>query len=108
MSSATRLSACGIEDLPARAAVTARVRDETLPLCLRFHAADVAAAEPGWTRVELRFRSLLAAQPLLAFGPDVEVLTPDDLRDSLRRTAEATAALYRQSAPVPLTGQRPR
>lgn len=104
----------GIEDLPARAAVTARVRDETLPLFLRFHAADVVtaepAAEPGWTRVELRFRSLLAAQPLLAFGPDVEVLTPDDLRDSLRRTADATAALYRQGAPVPLpsAGQRPR
>jgi WYL domain-containing protein len=70
----------GIEDLPARAAVTARVRDETLPLFLRFHAADVATAEPavepGWTRVELRSRSLRAAQPLLAFGPDVEVLTP--------------------------------
>jgi hypothetical protein len=49
-------------------------------LFLRFHAADVATAEPavepGWTRVELRSRSLRAAQPLLAFGPDVEVLTP--------------------------------
>jgi predicted DNA-binding transcriptional regulator YafY len=88
----------GIEELPAEVAVTARVRDDTLPMFLRFHAADLASTgpseEPGWTRVELRFRSILAAQPLLAFGADVEILTPDELRRSLGATAEATAALY--------------
>lgn len=72
---------------------------------LRVHAADLATPaavghmptpedEAGWTRVELRFRSHLGAQPLLAFGPDVEVLTPEDLRRILASQAEATAALY--------------
>ena len=95
----------GIDDTPAPLAVTARVRDEVLAMFLRVHAADLATPaaagptpapedEPGWTRVELRFRSHLAAQPLLAFGPDVEVLTPEDLRRALADKAEATAALY--------------
>lgn len=95
----------GIEDIPAELAVTARVRDEALAMFLRVHAADLAAPatagplqelehEPGWTTVELRFRSHLAAQPLLAFGPDIEVLTPEDLRRTLADKAKATAALY--------------
>jgi hypothetical protein len=50
--------------------------------------------EPGWTKVELRFRSLPAAETLLAFGPDAQVLTPEDLRRALARKAEAPAALY--------------
>lgn len=89
-----------IDDMPARLAVTARVRDDVLAMFLRVHAADLAgpptepADEPGWTKVELRFRSQLAAQPLLAFGPDVEVLTPQDLRHALADVAVATAARY--------------
>lgn len=92
-----------IDDVPAPLAVTARVRDEMLPLFLRFHAADLASGSepeadlPGWTRVELRFRSQLAAQPLLSFGPDVEVLSPEGLRDALADLAAATVALYRRS-----------
>jgi predicted DNA-binding transcriptional regulator YafY len=98
-----------IEDIPADLAVTARVRDEVLPMFLRVHAADLATAspppepgdKPGWTRVGLRFSSHLGAQPLLAFGPDVEVLTPEELRRTLASKAEATATLYhpRQDAP---------
>lgn len=95
----------GIDDIPAPLTVTARVRDEVLAMFLRVHAADLATPaavghmptpedEAGWTRVELRFRSHLGAQPLLAFGPDVEVLTPEDLRRILASQAEATAALY--------------
>lgn len=102
-----------IEDIPAELAVAVRVRDDVLAMFLRVHAADLAAPaaagpapeleeEPGWTKVELRFRSLLAAQPLLAFGPDVEVLTPEDLRRTLAAQAEATVALYT------LRKQRPR
>ncbi|MFI9388276.1 helix-turn-helix transcriptional regulator [Kutzneria sp. NPDC052558] len=88
-----------IDDIPAPLAVTVRVRDETLPLFLRFHAADLAPGDPspeesGWTRLELRFRSLYAAQPLLSFGPDVEVLAPDNLRRLLADTAAAITALY--------------
>jgi predicted DNA-binding transcriptional regulator YafY len=104
----------GIEDIPAQLAVTARVRDEVLPMFLRLHAADLApagsdaadpSAEPGeapaWTTVELRFRSGLAAQPLLSFGPDVEVLAPEELRRALAETAEAIAAVYRAGRSAP-------
>ncbi|MEU2281528.1 YafY family protein [Streptomyces sp. NPDC013178] len=94
-----------IDDIPAPLAVTTRVRDEILAKFLRIHEADLATpapaesppeteGEPGWTRVELRFRSLQAAETLLAFGPDAEVLTPEDLREALARKAAATAALY--------------
>ncbi|MFF3336348.1 helix-turn-helix transcriptional regulator [Streptomyces sp. NPDC002888] len=94
-----------IDDIPAPLAVTARVRNEILAKFLRIHEADLAApapaesppepeGEPGWTKVELRFRSLVAAEALLAFGPDAEVLTPEDLRQALARKVAATAALY--------------
>jgi predicted DNA-binding transcriptional regulator YafY len=89
-----------IDDVPAPLPVTVRVRDTALPLFLRFHQTDLAdrASEPddspGWTRVHLRFRSLFAAQPLLAFGPDVEALAPEDLRRVLAEQAAATVAVY--------------
>jgi predicted DNA-binding transcriptional regulator YafY len=102
-----------IDDLPVPFAVTVRVRDETLALFLRYFAADLAPApaagsepgpaptpepgpvdKPGWTPVELRFHSLPSAQPLLAFGPNVEVLSPGELRLDLARKAAATAARY--------------
>ncbi len=100
-----------IDDIPTPLAVTVRVRDEVLPLFLRVHQADLAdptpAAgpagepdrDPGWTRVELRFRTLLGAQPLLAFGPDLEVLTPEELRQTLARLAAETAARYAGPGP---------
>lgn len=90
----------GIDDVPAPVAVTVRVRTAVLAMFLRVHAADLAGPadgfrpEPGWTPVELRFRSLYAAEALLAFGPDIEVLTPDGLRQVLAGKAAATAALY--------------
>ena len=86
-----------IDDFPAPFAVTVRVRDESLALFLRFHAADVAEppkAGSGWSTVELRFRSMLPAQSLLSFGPDVEVVAPEELREHLAATAAATAAVY--------------
>ncbi|MFI2635106.1 helix-turn-helix transcriptional regulator [Streptomyces collinus] len=94
-----------IDDIPVPLAVTARVRNEILAQFLLIHEADLAApapaesppepeGEPGWTKVELRFRSLPAAETLLAFGPDAQVLTPEDLRRALARRAEATAVLY--------------
>lgn len=94
-----------IDDIPAPLAVTVRVRDEVLARFLRIHEADLAVPAPaesppetqggpGWARVELRFRSLRAAETLLAFGPDAEVLAPEDLRLALARRAASTAALY--------------
>ncbi|MFI0780114.1 helix-turn-helix transcriptional regulator [Streptomyces sp. NPDC021212] len=93
-----------IDDIPAPVAVTVRVRDEILAKFLRIHQPDLDGApvepehEPGWTRVELRFRALPAAEALLAFGPDAEVLAPDDLRRTLARKAAETAVLYTSRA----------
>ena len=89
-----------IDDIPNPLAVTVHVRDEILAMFLRVQTPDLAPAEPrparefGWTRVELCYRSTLAAQTLLAFGPDVEVIAPDDLRTYLADKAAATVARY--------------
>jgi predicted DNA-binding transcriptional regulator YafY len=92
----------GIDELPAPVAVTARVRDDSLALFRRVHQLDLdpddtapdPEGEPGWTTLRLRFRSVPGTRPLLAFGPDVEVLAPGDVRRHLRDTAAATAARY--------------
>jgi predicted DNA-binding transcriptional regulator YafY len=94
-----------IDDIPTPLAVTARVRDEVLARFLRIHAPDLADPTPGrplvgaedelgWTRLELLFRSPQAAETLLAFGPDAEVLSLEDLRRALARRAAAILALY--------------
>jgi predicted DNA-binding transcriptional regulator YafY len=87
-----------IDDVPAEVPVTARVRDEIVAMFGRIHAPDLVTGpepdQPGWQRVELRFRSVFAAQALLAFGPDVEVLSPDSVRQDLAEKARATVARY--------------
>ncbi|MGN9844933.1 WYL domain-containing protein [Nonomuraea sp. H19] len=42
----------------------------------------------------VRFRSLTAAEVLLAFGADAEVLAPAELRQALARKAAEAAARY--------------
>ena len=90
-----------IDDLPSLVAVTALVRDDVLALFLRVHQADLADPDEspvpertGWSRVEMRFRSLRAVETLLAFGPGVEVLTPEEAREALTRQARAIVSLY--------------
>lgn len=94
-----------IDDIPAPPAVTVSVRREILAKFLRIHEADLASpqadvqlpetdGDPERVTVELRFRALIAAEALLAFGPDAEVLTPAELRQSLARKAAQTARLY--------------
>jgi predicted DNA-binding transcriptional regulator YafY len=94
-----------IDDIPAPLAVTVSVRRDVLAKFLRVHEGDLAAwpaggrlrednGDPEREIVELRFRALIAAEALLAFGPDVEVLAPDELRQALARKAAETAALY--------------
>jgi predicted DNA-binding transcriptional regulator YafY len=96
-----------IDDIPTPLAVTVSVRREVLGRFLRIHEADLAAPPSGPTlpdpdteeaservRVDLRFRSLGAAEALLAFGADAEVLAPDELRHALARKAAELAALY--------------
>jgi predicted DNA-binding transcriptional regulator YafY len=94
-----------IDDIPAPLAVTVSVRRERLGKFLRLHEADLAApppaaarpaadSDPERVRVDLRFRSLSAAEALLAFGPAAEVRAPAELRRALARTAAEATALY--------------
>jgi predicted DNA-binding transcriptional regulator YafY len=55
-------------------------------------------ADPELVTVQLRFRALITAEALLAFGPDLEVLAPDELRETLARKAAQTAAVYNTPA----------
>jgi predicted DNA-binding transcriptional regulator YafY len=94
-----------IDDIPAPLPVTVSVRREVLGKFLRLHEADLAAPpptdlspgtdhQPERVNVELRFPSLRAAEILLAFGTDAEVLTPAELRQALARKAAEAAAGY--------------
>ncbi|NBM16695.1 YafY family protein [Streptomyces sp. GC420] len=98
-----------VDHAPDPAPVTVSVRREILGRFLRIHEADVPApppvsppagsdAAPGTApdrvRVDMRFRSLGAAEALLAFGADAEVLAPAGLRRTLARRAAEAAARY--------------
>jgi predicted DNA-binding transcriptional regulator YafY len=106
-----------IDDIPTPIAVTVSVRRDRLGVFVRVHGADLAdhpadppsdrppaepATDPASERVEvhLRFRSLGAAEALLAFGTDAEVLTPAELRHALARRAAEAAATYAATTPV--------
>ena len=53
------------------------------------------AGRAGWVRATCRLRSLDAmAVEVLALGPHVEVVSPDDLRRHVADLAERTARLY--------------
>jgi predicted DNA-binding transcriptional regulator YafY len=94
-----------IDDIPTPVAVTVSISRQILGRFLRVHQADLAgpppaepATEPGSdperVRVELQFRSLGAAEALLMFGTDAEVLSPPELRQNLARKATQAAAAY--------------
>ena len=94
-----------IDDIPTPVAVTVSVGRQILGRFLRVHQADLAgpppaepATEPGTkpqrVRVQLQFRSLGAAEALLMFGTDAEVLSPPELRQNLARKAAQAAAAY--------------
>jgi predicted DNA-binding transcriptional regulator YafY len=94
-----------IDDIPTPVAVTVSVSRQILGRFLRVHQADLAGpppaepatqagTEPQRVRVELQFRSLGAAEALLMFGTDAEVLSPPELRQNLARKAAQAAAAY--------------
>jgi len=87
-----------IEDRPGRVAVTARVRRDVLDMLSRMYAANVDGAPaddgPDWVVLPLRFPGVAAVRVLLAFGGDVEVLAPAEVRADLAGTAAATVGRY--------------
>lgn len=79
---------------------TLRVHPDVLPH-LRFAGRFArlesmeATDEEGWTRVRMRFQlESEAAECALGFGPRVEVLEPEALRDQVVRMAEEVVAFY--------------
>ena len=88
-----------VERIPDEVEVVVRIRRERTDLVLRIHANHVLApvvpvGDGAWLETVLGFRALPAARSLLAFGADVEVLSPPGVRDELRRAAAEALALY--------------
>ncbi|WP_431931038.1 helix-turn-helix transcriptional regulator [Nonomuraea jabiensis] len=89
-----------IDHIPAPLPVTVSVHRDILGRFLRIHEADLAGpppatdGQPERVPVQLHFRSLAAAEALLAFGADAEVLAPAELRRALARKAAEAAACY--------------
>ncbi|MFH8786453.1 helix-turn-helix transcriptional regulator [Streptomyces roseoverticillatus] len=85
-----------VEQRPAGLRVTATVRRSRLDMFLRLlgpaFAAPPSAGDPA--TVELLLTEPRAARALLPFGPDVEVLSPEEVRADLAEVAAATAELY--------------
>jgi predicted DNA-binding transcriptional regulator YafY len=93
-----------VEDRPAGLPVVARVRRERLDLFCRICAGNLAGPveEAGgegaggeWVVVPLRFPGVPAARPLLSFGADVEVVSPEEVRADLACVAAEVVAAYR-------------
>lgn len=87
-----------VEDRPAPLEVVVRVRREWLDLFGRMSAAHLdeplPAAAGEWTQVRLRYPGVMAARPLLSFGANVEVISPEAVRAELAAVAAEIAALY--------------
>jgi predicted DNA-binding transcriptional regulator YafY len=87
-----------VEDRPAPLEVVVRVRREWLDLFGRMCAAHLAGPLPGadgeWTQVRLRYPGVMAARPLLSFGGNVEVLSPESVRADLAGVAAEVVAQY--------------
>jgi predicted DNA-binding transcriptional regulator YafY len=84
--------------------VTLRVIAERVDMLLRVCAAQLlepARREPdldrsGWVILHLRFAGDGAARgALLGFGPDVEVLSPESVREDFANTAKSIVEMYR-------------
>jgi predicted DNA-binding transcriptional regulator YafY len=91
-----------VEDQPAPVRVVARVRREVVDMFCRVHARHLAGPAPGggrdapdWAEIELRFREVKAVRPLAAFGGDVQVVWPPEVRADLAAVGEVVAAAHR-------------
>ncbi|MFC9688775.1 helix-turn-helix transcriptional regulator [Kribbella sp. NPDC056951] len=97
-----------IEDIPTPLHVTVEIPRRLLGKFLRIHQTDLAGPPPAdapgtgdhpdRVRVDLAFPSLTAAEVLLGFAPDVEVMTPPELRRALAHRATQAASLYATSS----------
>ncbi|MGK5729265.1 helix-turn-helix transcriptional regulator [Streptomyces sp. URMC 124] len=93
----------GVEERPAELRVTATVRRARLDMFLRILGPAVAGppSDGDPATVGLLLPELRSARQLLSFGPDVEVLSPQEVREDLARVAAATAERYAGRAAGP-------
>ncbi|MEV4433818.1 YafY family protein [Streptomyces sp. NPDC049585] len=96
-----------VEQRPAGLHVTALVRRTRLEMLLRilgrFVTGPPGDGDPA--TVEFAFPDPRGARSLLAYGPDVEVVAPQEVRDDLARMAAAVVRQYeRQGEEVPSPG----
>ena len=101
-----------VEERPAPLEVMVRVRREWLDLFGRMNAAHLDGPLPPaageWTQVRLRYPGVMAARPLLSFGANVEVLSPESVRADLAKVAAEVVACYqrdRQCAGLQANGE---
>ncbi|MFC3995775.1 helix-turn-helix transcriptional regulator [Nocardiopsis sediminis] len=84
--------------LPARVRLTRRGLDLVRNLSSPLTAAGTEGAEPGadgWCECEVLVESVeFALTEFATYGPDIEVLSPAELRSALAGYARATARLY--------------
>jgi predicted DNA-binding transcriptional regulator YafY len=86
-----------VDERPLPVTVTARVRRSRLDMFGRLFAAHLgseASDDPEWAAVTLRFAAVPAARVLLSLGGDVEVTSPDEVRDDLAATAASVVSRY--------------
>ncbi|PAU44756.1 helix-turn-helix transcriptional regulator, partial [Streptomyces albireticuli] len=85
-----------VERRPAEFRVTVAVRRARLGMFLRLLGHQVAGppSDGDPATVELLLQEGRAARQLLSFGPDVEVLRPESVREDLAGVARRTAELY--------------
>jgi predicted DNA-binding transcriptional regulator YafY len=100
-----------VEDKPTPVHVVARVRREILDMFCRINTQHLAGpphpdGDSGWANVELRFRGVPAARPLLAYGADIQVLSPAEVRADLATIATNAAACHNAQTSELITPQR--
>lgn len=77
-------------EAPGTVTITARLRESRVDLARRILGArihDVAAADPGWVLVTLRYPDIESVRQLLQFADHIEVLSPDEARQRIRQLA---------------------
>ncbi|MEU1311410.1 YafY family protein [Streptomyces cinnamoneus] len=89
-----------VEQRPADVLVTARIRRSRLDMFLRLHGPLLTGPPSGGdpATVELALPEVRSARALLSFGADLEVLSPEAVREDLAQLAAAVVAQY---APAP-------
>jgi predicted DNA-binding transcriptional regulator YafY len=88
-----------VEDRPAPLRVRVTVREAVADMFRRVHATHLAGpvtagSQEGWLEVDLAFRGVMATRPLLAFGADLRVIAPEEVRAELVSVALAAAASH--------------